>query len=106
MGLLAIVSIAESAILPLPADMASAAPGTARASTPRPRSRAVGLNSNAAGLLPPAPDTTRVKGLTYATVRGVPSLGRPVSASWRAKDLGLSMVLFGIVAFLWIYFRG
>jgi len=57
-------------------------------------------------LATPAPDTTRVKGLTYATVRGVPSLGRPVSASWRAKDLGLSMVLFGIVAFLWIYFRG
>lgn len=57
-------------------------------------------------LATPAPDSTRVKGLTYATVRGVPSLGRPVSASWRAKDLGLSMVLFGIVAFLWIYFRG
>ena len=57
-------------------------------------------------LATPAPSTAHVHGLTHATVKGVPTLGRPVSASWRAKDLGLSMVLFGIVAFLWIYFRG
>jgi len=57
-------------------------------------------------LATPAPSESRVHGLTHATVKGVPTLGRPVSASWRAKDLGLSMVLFGIVAFLWIYFRG
>ena len=57
-------------------------------------------------LATPAPSAAQVHGLTHATVKGVPTLGRPVSASWRAKDLGLSMVLFGIVAFLWIYFRG
>ncbi len=57
-------------------------------------------------LATPAPSESRVHGLTHATVKGVPTLGRPVSASWRAKDLGLSMVLLGIVAFLWIYFRG
>ncbi|MBL7648356.1 MAG: sodium:solute symporter [Candidatus Hydrogenedentes bacterium] len=57
-------------------------------------------------LATPAPSTSQVHGLTHATVKGVPTLGRPVSASWRAKDVGLSLVLFGIVAFLWIYFRG
>lgn len=57
-------------------------------------------------LATPAPGAQQVHGLTYATVRDIPSLGRPVSSAWRAKDLGLSLLLFAMVAFLWLFFRG
>jgi len=53
---LAPVQMSMIDFLPLPADMAPSAPGTARSTAPRTRSRAGGLNSAAAGLLPPASD--------------------------------------------------
>lgn len=57
-------------------------------------------------LITRAPDPGRVQGLTHATVRGVAPLGQPVSPSWRRTDLGLTLVLLGLVLLVWIYFRG
>jgi chromosomal replication initiator protein len=60
--------------LPLPADMASAAPATARSTAARPRSRAAGLNSNAAGLLSPVPGTTSALRAGRTPSSGMPGL--------------------------------
>lgn len=57
-------------------------------------------------LATPAPVAARVQGLTYATIRGIASLGRPVSPAWKRKDLVLTLVLVALVVLVWIYFRG
>ena len=57
-------------------------------------------------LATPRPNPDRVQGLTHATVRGVSPLGAPVSESWRRADLGLSVIVAGLVVLVWIYFRG
>ena len=57
-------------------------------------------------LATPAPSAVHVKGLTQATVRGIPPIGAPVSETWKRTDLGFSLLLVGLVVLVWIYFRG